>query len=441
MNRWVVGSTVALGLIAGACVFPEAEKIGGGGAGAGVSNGGAGGAGGGSTSGGGGTGGAGGALEEVVTIADVGAVSCVSGTSTQRHLIRTANGDYLALFFDEASPQDISVKRSDDGMRSWEDVDKLGLAPKLHDTQGANVGFDYASLPDGGVIHAAISVRDADGYYFELHGRATIDETGLPSWEAPQQMGSYALPVTDPPDGPATGITAAGVFDQTAFISPNGQGDYVIPFGPDTFATFSYTTIFAPYYLAFGGTATHARAVFPLASQAVGVQDANSALTEGHLKYWVANGGGVTKYDSLATDGFHLRFAWGAVVSDEQVHVLRALTSHGFDHRAIDAGFNVVTGLSNPKNLTLAPDAGVFLAAGPAPGQITAFTIADDSSIRMSTLDGTTWSDWAEVEPPSERPRSCLSGVATPDGEGRIALVWTEEDMSTFQLKGALVSP
>ena len=215
MNRWVVGSTVALGLIAGACVFPEAEKIGGGGAGAGVSNGGAGGAGGGSTSGGGGTGGAGGALEEVVTIADVGAVSCVSGTSTQRHLIRTANGDYLALFFDEASPQDISVKRSDDGMRSWEDVDKLGLAPKLHDTQGANVGFDYASLPDGGVIHAAISVRDADGYYFELHGRATIDETGLPSWEAPQQMGSYALPVTDPPDGPATGITAAGVFDQT----------------------------------------------------------------------------------------------------------------------------------------------------------------------------------------------------------------------------------
>ncbi len=441
MNRWVVGSTVALGLIAGACVFPEAEKIGGGGAGAGVSNGGAGGAGGGSTSGGGGTGGTGGALEEVVTIADVGAVSCVSGTSTQRHLIRTANGDYLALFFDEASPQDISVKRSDDGMRSWEDVDKLGLAPKLHDTQGANVGFDYASLPDGGVIHAAISVRDADGYYFELHGRATIDETGLPSWEAPQQMGSYALPVTDPPDGPATGITAAGVFDQTAFISPSGQGDYLIGFGPDTFASFSYELSFPPEYLGFGGTATHARAVFPLANVAVGVLDSNASLTEGHLQYWTADDGGLIDYASLATEGFHLRFAWGAVVAEGEAHVLRALTNHGFDHKAIDAGLNVVTGLPLPKNRALAPDAGVFLATGTAAGQITAFTIAEDFSIQASVFDGVGWSDWSEVEPPSELPRSCISGVATPDGEGRIALVWTEEDMSAFQLKGALVSP
>lgn len=442
VNQRFVGLAAALGLIAGGCVFPEAEKIGAGGAGGGAE--GAGGpssGGGGSAQGGGGAGGgAGGGLEGVVTIADAGAVPCVSGTSTQRHLIRTADGIYLAFYFDEASLQDVSVKRSDDAMATWDDADKLGLAPKLHDKQGANLGLDYAQLADGGVIHAAIALRNQDGYYFELHGRATLDESGSPAWEAPQEMGTYALAVTDPPDGPATGITLAGVFDQTGMISPSGQGDYVIAFGADTFASFSYTPLWEPYYLAFGGTATHARAVFAFAGGAVGVEDSNVSPTQGHLKFWAANEAGVTKYESFPGGGDHARFAWGAVVANDEVHTLRALTSHGFDHRVLDATLAVAAGPSLPKNETLAPDAGVFLATGPGPNHITAFTIADDFTIEKAVFDGAAWGDWTVVEAPSGRARSCISGVPTPDSEGRIALAWTEEDHGQYRLMGALVS-
>jgi hypothetical protein len=391
------------------------------------------------------------AAPPAVDIADVGTIANATGHGQQRHLIRTAAGEWWYFFDSSAQPNALGSAHSGDFL-TWA-AGESAMLPAPHASDGRDLSVAYRALGGADVVH--ITQGSATN-----HGRFHIRATVTPGHVAygPVQLINQG-DGTDP-DGTDTTILADGtVLDVTGWqptpqrppLGPCGAGDamvYESNLRDDGTAaaqspTFTGLVLWCvPNLINTRQLLTDGTLAMYLFEDAVSEPDATNILTALRLAdgTWLpqqpSSGAAVMPTPVFSANASFAINDWTAVWQGGQVHAVRRVdpAMGRFEHRVYEVLGRVWRDGGDVPMQPGPADSGLFLA--PYGAGLILFSLAADgaNSVRYAFWDGQRWNGWTTVLG-AIAARTNIAGSDSA-ASGRPAVLWTEARGASYVVRG-----